>query len=134
MDTIVIDLIIAWNSHDADRVAALYAEDYVGTDLAEAAPQRGREGIRQSMIRYFQAFPDVHFAVEDTIHNGKRIVLVWSVQGTHTGPLLNIPPTGRRILVRGVSVLSLEAGKISRGLYVWDLAGLLRSMALLPEL
>jgi hypothetical protein len=46
----------------------------------------------------------------------------------------NIPPTGRRIAVCGISLLTIEGGRISRGLYVWDVAGLLRSIGLLPEL
>jgi hypothetical protein len=47
---------------------------------------------------------------------------------------MRIPPTGRSIAVRGTSVLTVESGKIIRGLYVWDVAGLLRSIGLLPEL
>jgi hypothetical protein len=47
---------------------------------------------------------------------------------------MHIPPTGRKIAVRGISVLTIENGKITRGLYVWDAAGLLRTTGLLPEL
>jgi hypothetical protein len=47
---------------------------------------------------------------------------------------MHIPPTGRKIAVRGISVLTIENGKITRGLYVWDAAGLLRTIGLLPEL
>jgi ketosteroid isomerase-like protein len=46
----------------------------------------------------------------------------------------DIPPTGREIEVRGVSLLTVEDGKITHGLNVWDTAGLLRALRLLPEL
>jgi hypothetical protein len=47
---------------------------------------------------------------------------------------MRIPPTGCDIAVRGISVLTVENGKVTRGLYIWDVAGLLRSIGLLPEL
>jgi steroid delta-isomerase-like uncharacterized protein len=134
MQDLIARLIDAWNSHDPERVAAFYSPDFQGKDVAEAAPQEGPDGVRQSFRRYMQAFPDLRFSAEDVIRDGRRVVLVWSAQGTHRGTLFNIPPTGRSITIHGVSVLTVSNDKISRALYIWDMAGLLRSMALLPEL
>jgi hypothetical protein len=47
---------------------------------------------------------------------------------------MHIPPTGRFATVRGVSILTFMDGKIYRGQYMWDVAGLLRAIGLLPEL
>jgi hypothetical protein len=47
---------------------------------------------------------------------------------------MNIPPTGRQVQVRGVSIIEVKDGLIVRGQYIWDLAGMLRHMGLLPEL
>ena len=47
---------------------------------------------------------------------------------------MRVPPTDRRIEVCGVTLLTVQDGKIVRGLYLWDMAGLLRSMKLLPDL
>ena len=54
--------------------------------------------------------------------------------GTHLGTLMNIPASGRSVSVRGVSVFTLAAGQVSRATYIWDVAGLLRTIGLLPEL
>jgi predicted ester cyclase len=59
---------------------------------------------------------------------------MWNVRGTHQGTLMNIPPTGRQISVRGVSLLTIENAKVRRATYIWDVAGLLRAVGLLPEL
>ncbi|MBI4788265.1 MAG: ester cyclase [Chloroflexi bacterium] len=131
---IVSNLIQAYNAHDLDRAARHYTADYEGIDVASAAPHRGPEGIRQSLAQYFQAFPDLEFTEEQTIVDTSHIVQVWTASGTHRGTLMNIPPTGRKIKVHGVSVLTLEGDKIRHGYYVWDVAGLLRSIGLLPEL
>ena len=46
---------------------------------------------------------------------------------------MNIPPTGRRVEVSRVSIIDVEDGPVVRGQYIWDLAGMLRHMRLLPE-
>jgi steroid delta-isomerase-like uncharacterized protein len=128
------DLMDAWNAHDIERTVAFYAPDYVGIDVAQARPQHGPEGIRQMLTRYARAFPDLHFSTDETIIQGNRVALVWTGRGTHLGPLMNIPPTGRKIEIRGVSLLTVERNQVLRADYIWDVAGLLRSIGLLPEL
>ncbi|MBI5301953.1 MAG: ester cyclase [Chloroflexi bacterium] len=130
----VSQLLDAWNSHNVERITAFYARDYEGVDLAQATPHRGPAGIRQMLSQYFHAFPDLDFQNDEVILNGTRVVLVWSARGTHQGGLMNIPATGRLVNIRGITVLTLRDGLVTRALYLWDLAGLLRSLGLLPEL
>jgi predicted ester cyclase len=131
---LVRDLLDTWNAHDLGRIETFYAPYYEGTDVGQAGPQRGPRSVSQNLERYLRAFPDLRFVEKDVVVQGDRAVLVWEARGTHAGKLMNIPPTGRRIAVCGASVLTVEGGRISRGLYVWDVAGLLRSIGLLPEL
>ncbi len=131
---LVEDLLDAWNAHDTGRITTFYAPEYEGVDVGEAEPQRGPQAISRSVDRYLRAFPDLRFVEEDVVIQGDRAVVVWTAHGTHGGKLMHIPPTGRKIAVRGISVLTIENGKITRGLYVWDAAGLLRTIGLLPEL
>lgn len=128
------DLIRAWNAHDADRIVGLHAPECVGVDVAEAAPRYGREGVRQIVEGYLRAFPDLQLTVEDTLVDGNRLVVIWIARGTHVGSVMRIPPTHRPIEVRGLCVLTVEAGMITRTLHHWDVAGLLRNLGLLPEL
>ncbi|MEW5959648.1 MAG: ester cyclase [Chloroflexota bacterium] len=127
-------LIVAWNDHDFDQLLTFYAPDYEGIDVGEAGPHYGPAGIRQNLARYLEAFPDLHFVTDSPIVQHDRLALAWTARGTHLGKLMNIPPTGHRVEVRGVSLLAIKDNKISRGFYIWDVAGLLRSIGLLPEL
>jgi steroid delta-isomerase-like uncharacterized protein len=131
---LITELMSVWNAHNVDRAVQFYAPDYEGIDVAEAVPQRGPDGLRRTMERYLQAFPDLRFTEETTVIQGDHVALFWTVQGTHKGALMNIPPTGRSIQVRGVSLLTMLHGKVARALYIWDVAGLLRGIGLLPEL
>lgn len=128
------DLVRAWNAHDADRIVGLHAPKYVGIDVAEAAPRHGREGIRRVVEIYLRAFPDLQLTVEDMLVDGNRLVVLWIAHGTHVGSVMRIPPTHRPIEVRGLSVLTIEAGMITRAFHHWDVAGMLRNLGLLPEL
>ena len=131
---LVRNLLEAWNAHDPERLRTFYASGYEGVDVGQAKPQRGPQDVSRMVKRYVQAFPDLRFVDEDVVVQGNRAVLVWTARGTHGGELMHIPPTGRNVAVRGTSVLTIENGKVTRGLYVWDVAGLLRSIGLLPEL
>ena len=124
----------AWNSHDIERVLSFYSTDYVASDVGQSALQRGHQGLREMLETYWRAFPDLKFIVTDRVIEGSRAVIVWVAEGTHQGPILNIPPTGHLVEVRGVSVIDVQDGLVVRGQYIWDLAGMLRHMGLLPEL
>lgn len=124
----------AWNSHDIEKVLSFYSADYIADDVGQASPLRGHEGLRAMLETYWLAFPDLQFRVTDRLIQDSRLVVVWVAEGTHQGTIMNIPPTGHKVEVRGVSIIDVENGLVVRGQYVWDLAGMLRHMGLLPEL
>ena len=130
---LVTPLITAWNAHAIERLATLYAPDYEGIDIAQARPQHGPQELCRVLTSYVEAFPDLHCA-EETVVQDNRAALIWTRSGTNRGTLMHISPTGRTIEVRGVSVLTIVDGKAALGLSVWDLAGLVRALDLLPAL
>lgn len=131
---LVTDLLDTWNAHDVDRLATFYAPEYEGIDVAYAVPRRGPEEVCQTMTLYLHAFPDLHFTIEELIVQDNRAALAWLVRGTHQGRLMNIPPTGREVLVRGSTFFTVKDAQITHGMHIWDVAGVLRTIGLLPEL
>ena len=130
---LMAQLVEAWNTHDITRAETFYAPDFVGVDVGQARTQQGPREHCAVLATYIRAFPDLGITAEP-IWQDDRVALVWTMTGTHRGRFLRIPPTGRRIAVRGVSVLTLRAGKVWRGETIWDTAGLLRGLGLLPDL
>lgn len=124
----------ACNRHDVEQIASYFADGYEGTDVAQAQPHYGVAGAYESMRRYLRAFPDVQIIPEQAIVEGDSAVLTWTARGTHLGMLMHIPPTGRAVTIRGVLILTFNENKISRAQYIWDVAGMLRHLGLLPEL
>ncbi len=115
-------------------MAQINAVDNEGLDISRATRKQGREGVCEELGEWWRAFPDLQFAIQDVVVQPGRLAFLWTAEGTHEGAFMRVPPTGRRIEVCGVSLLTVQDGKIVRGLYLWDMAGLLRSMKLLPDL
>ena len=130
----VDSLFAAWNAHDITAVLGHYAADYEELDVARAQPVRGHTEVRRLMTYYLRAFPDLSITLDDCLSADDRLALYWTWQGTQRATFMNIPPTGLRVSVRGTSLVVLTEGKIRRAVRIWDLAGLLRDLKLLPEL
>jgi steroid delta-isomerase-like uncharacterized protein len=123
-----------WNSHNYGMASELYAEDYRGVDVTNHSRLSGPDGVARELERVRKAFPDLAFRNEHTLCENDRVALYWSARGTHQGTVLNIPATGRTVEVNGVTLLRVANGKIAQGVHLWDMAGLLRDLGLLPEL
>jgi steroid delta-isomerase-like uncharacterized protein len=133
-EEVIIDIIDAVNVHNIDRLVQLCAPNYEGIDVSQSEPQIGREGARATIQMYFSAFPDLRVVQYEAMLDGDRAIIVWTAQGTHRGPIMHIPPTGRVVTVCGTSLLHLAGGKVRRSELIWDVAAMLRELGLLPEL
>jgi steroid delta-isomerase-like uncharacterized protein len=131
---VVNDLLDAWNAHDVERALSLYSPEFDGEDVGIARPLHGEVGVRDFIRHYLDAFPGLHVTQEAALVNGDQVALSWTAQGYHQGPLMNIPATGHVVTVRGMSFLTLQDNKIRKLVNVWDVAGMLRELGLLPEL
>ena len=127
-------LISAWNTHDPHAIEALFVEDCVLEDCGIAVPLQGHRGLRRAILFNFLAFPDVHFELISQIRDGARVAVEWRAAGTHAGRFMGIPATRRRVSLEGITLLSLRDGRIARLRRVWDIAGVIRQLGLLPEL
>lgn len=124
----------AWNAHDPKRVVALHDEQFVMESDTLPAPMRGQEAERHFVEMYLQAFPDLHFTVEQVLASGDYVVTRWHAIGTHRGELMGIPATNRRGEgIHGCTVIEVKNGKIVREWLYWDSATLLRQLGVLPS-
>jgi steroid delta-isomerase-like uncharacterized protein len=103
----------AWNRHDAAAVAASFAPDGTDTDPT-AGPGLKPEATAAYAAALFTAFPDLVFDL-DAIHavDDRAVVGRWVMRGAQTGTLRDIPPTGRRVALPGVDVLTVASEGIA---------------------
>ncbi len=124
----------ALNSHDLERIEALHASDFTGYDTGRPTPIVGPQEIRNIFDYAFVGLPDFRVHVLDFIADDSRTATRWRVEGTHRGSLLHIPPTMRHVSFEGYTVLTVEHQLIKSSHTIWDMAGLLRQLGLLPAL
>ena len=128
----------AYNAHDLDKALAFFRPDatFVSPDAGEL---KGIEQIKAYHQIFFDAFPDAYVDVLTSYEDGHVTFDEWIFRGTHTGPLPlpngeTLPPTGRRIAVRGsdVGVHDGDGVVVSQHMY-FDQMQLARELGVLPE-
>jgi steroid delta-isomerase-like uncharacterized protein len=111
-------------------LAELVAADHVGHD--PFGDHYGPEGLRIAVAEYRAAFPDLRVTVEDLVTAGDTVVHRFTLRGTHAGPFLGIPPTGRAVTAAGIAIDRLVGGKVAESWVVLDALGLLRQLGASP--
>ena len=79
------------------------------------------------------AFPDLHFAIEDLIAEGDTVAGRLTMNGTHTGPLMSMPPTRRAIRQAHMHFVRFRDGKAIEHWGLRDDVGMMRQIGLMPE-
>ncbi len=119
----------AWNSHDPDAVAAVFATDAVIRDVGSPELLRGRDAIRQRAADLLVAFPDFRLRQLDLIVGEDANADRWEASGTHSGPFLGMEPSGNRMSVEGATFSRFDSsGLVVEDVNFWDVGALLAQL------
>ncbi len=111
-----------YNDHDTSLWNDAMAPTYVGHVNSDTIPNRDvGVGFIKGLL---EAFPDIHYTVEDKVVEGAKVVARWSATATHTGNLFGMPPTNRHVTMMGITIFRIENGQIAELWDMWDQAGL----------
>lgn len=72
----------------------------------------GRDGFRQHVNWFRAAFPDQKITINDLISEEDRVVVYWTIEGTHQGEFWGVQPTGRKVSGRAISLITVKKGQI----------------------
>jgi len=120
--------VTAWNSHDADKVTAIFTTDVLYEEVTFGAANHGSAELRKFAVSIFDAVPDAKFELVNSSADRAHGSIEWIFSGTDHG----LYKTGKRFSVRGVSVIDLRGGRISRNLDYYDAASIMRQVGVLP--
>ena len=113
----------AWNRGDTSVIDRTVAERHV--EHEPDGDEVGRGHLKETVLAYRTAFPDLRMSFEDQIADGDRVVTRWIASGTHLGELNGIGATGRAAHVSGIFIHRLADGQISESWSMFDQIGLL---------
>ena len=121
-----------WNQRKLDVVDELISPSHALLDPITSGSQAGPELYKRRVVELTTAFPDLSFTVEDTIAEGEKLVVSWIFSGTHQGEFMEIPATGKKISVEGITIHHIRNGKILDSYARWDALGLMRQLGVIP--
>ena len=111
----------------------LLAPDYVNRTPATPDLPTGPEGVKGVVSMFRSAMPDLRVAVEDMIAEGDKVATRYTLEGTHEGELFGVPPTGRRLSIKSMTVERVSDGKIREHWRVTDNLEMMQQLGVVPE-
>jgi predicted ester cyclase len=113
------------------------ADELVSADFInhEAPPgrNRGPESMRGLATMLRTAFPDLRFTIEELVAEGEVVAGRLTMSGTHEGPLMGMPPTGRSVRQNHMHFVRFREGKAVEHWGVRDDVGMMQQMGVIPE-
>jgi steroid delta-isomerase-like uncharacterized protein len=110
--------------------------DLVVEDFVEQNPLPGqgpgRAGLADVLAGMFAAFPDLHWALLDTLAEDDRVMTLSTWTGTHRGEFMGIPATGRSVTVEAWTLDRYRDAQLVESRIIMDIAGLLTQLGVLP--
>lgn len=88
----------------------------------------GREGVRQSSLRLYAAFPDAVHIIEDQMAEGDKVMTRLTTRATFTGECLGFQPTGKAVEVGGIAVHRVAGGRLVEHWAHMDMAGFMQQI------
>ncbi len=93
----------------------------------------GPLGVKIVAGMFRTGMPDFHMDIEFMVAEDDRVLARFRETGTHTGPLLGVPATGRKIDFTEMGILRFEHGKVVESWYEVDMLGLLTQLGVIPS-
>ena len=121
----------AFNQGNLDVIDEVCAESY--TDHDPLMGDQDREAAKQSIATYREAFPDLHFTIDDAFAAGDKVVIRWTGTGTFENPLMGLEPNhSAGNPIHGIGIDRFEDGKIVESWTQWDTLTFMRDIGAVP--
>jgi steroid delta-isomerase-like uncharacterized protein len=120
----------AFNARRLDALDELFAHDVVDRSVAKEAEQVGLDGFKARIAGHHAGVSDLRMEIHDLVGDDRLVAFRWSFTGTHDGPWLGRPATGRAFVLNGINLERVDGGRIVEHWSYPDLLGLLRQLGL----
>jgi predicted ester cyclase len=89
-------------------------------------------GFKQHVGALRTAFPDLTLTIDEVIAHGDKVWARMTARGTHRGPFMGLPPTGKPFVAGVIDVCRFEGGRLVEHWGVPDRLALLYQLGVLP--
>ncbi|MEV5799593.1 ester cyclase [Streptomyces collinus] len=118
---------------DLDALDEIVAPDAIDHDPAPGQGP-GPDGYKAMFGQLRAAFPDLNVQVEHLMATEDELAFAYVITGTHLGPLMGRPATGRKVSYRGMQISRFDSdGKLVERWGSSDELGMLRQLGLADQ-
>ena len=103
---------VAWVNGDSSKIDALAESVDVYNPGLSDGEVHGRAAYDSYVQELRTGLPDFHFTEDMIVSRGDVVIVEFTITGTHDGELKGIPPTGRKLELRGMEKFRVVDGKI----------------------
>ncbi len=124
------DYMHIWDAN-SEGMLDIYADKELIVEYTHMPRIEGVEAYKSFLQGTYSSFPDIQITLGEVICNKKEnsITLYWNYAGTHqNNTLFGVAPSGKRVVVNGMTVLTVKKGKVIRE------KGIIDNLSLLMQL
>jgi len=88
----------------------IIAANHVNHDPATPYFGKGPDGVKQIVMLYRRAFPDLHFTIDQIVDADDFLAVRYSATGTHRAELRGVAPTNKAVKVEGEAIYRISRG------------------------
>jgi predicted ester cyclase len=109
---------------------ALTAPNY--SAIINGDPPISAKGHEEMGAMVWAAFPDIKQTVEETVAEGDKVAVRFTLRATHTGNFMGTPPTRKQVAVSGMGILRIVDDKVVEFREEFNLMGLMEQIGAIP--
>jgi len=95
-------------------------------------PAVDRAGHEYFAKQFYAGFPGIAHTIEHVFATEDHVAVRFVLHGSHTGSFFGIPATGRPVAIAANVLMQVAGGKVTTLWGMFDEAGLLRQIGVLP--
>ena len=119
---------VGFNQGDTTIVDSILVENPVDHMPTPPGMPTGRAGLKQMIVSFRTAFPDMKMSIESMVSEGDRLAAYTVMTGTNTGEFMGMKATGKAVRVEGFDLIRFEGDRMAEHWGVNDDAGMMRQL------
>jgi steroid delta-isomerase-like uncharacterized protein len=121
------------NATEWDRLNEIVVPDFQRHSTATAGPPvRSLEAFVALQESFLATFPDQRVRLDNIIAEGDYVAIRAAYLGTQSGPMGDLPATGKSVDGPFIAFFRIDSGKIAELWVEWDNVAMLNQLGLLP--
>ncbi len=128
--SVIRNILQTFEKGDTKSIEKYFASNWVNHDPS-LPPMKGLEGAKQ-LIGLWSAISDRKVTIDDSLAEGDRVAMRFTISGKQTGAFMGIEPTGKTIHVTASGIFKIVDGKATDNWVNFDALGMLQQLGAAP--